>query len=170
MAAAYDFHRTHDALRGTLGANRKSKAFTLIELLTIVVLMSILTSLMVQRFSATTAKAKKAALVHNLAVLRSQLELYQNIHHGKNPEIRANKLPQLTHATNAAGEIGMPGPGFPFGPYLYVLPENCCAESNEGVPVAVPGKVPTGVVGTTAGWQYDETTGNIWPNNPDFFE
>ena len=146
------------------------KAFTLIEVLIVVVIMAILAAVIIPQFSTATSDAKRSALEFNMHTLRSQIELYK-VHHGSYPTITAGDLPQLWQATNSAGDIGTPGLSYPYGPYLTSgIPANPYNNSSTVVAVATPGEKPTAVVAGGAGWQYDETTGGIYPNNPEFFE
>ncbi|GAB4138479.1 MAG: hypothetical protein Kow0040_25870 [Thermogutta sp.] len=146
------------------------QAFTLIEVLIVVVIMAILAAVIIPQFSTATSDAKRSALEFNTHTLRSQIELYK-VHHGSYPTISNNDLPQLWQATNAAGEIGTPGSNYPYGPYLTSgIPANPYNNSNKVVAVATPGQTPTAVVAGGAGWQYDATTGNIYPNNAEFFQ
>lgn len=146
------------------------KAFTLIEVLIVVVIMAILAAVIIPQFSSATSDAKRSTLEFNTHTLRSQIELYR-VHHGSYPTISNGDLPQLWQATNAAGDIGTPGPSYPYGPYLATgIPANPYNNSNRVVAVATPGQRPTAVVAGGAGWQYDETTGNIYPNNPEYFQ
>ncbi|MGQ9913905.1 MAG: type II secretion system protein [Thermogutta sp.] len=146
------------------------KAFTLIEVLIVVVIMAILAAVIIPQFSSATSDAKRSALEFNTHTLRSQIELYK-VHHGSYPTISNNDLPQLWQATNAAGDVGTPGPSYPYGPYLTSgIPANPYNNSNRVVPVTTPGQTPTGAVAGGAGWQYDQTTGNIYPNNPEYFQ
>jgi len=41
-------------------------------------------------------------------------------------------------------------------------------EPSKVTAVGTAGKKPTGVVGALGGWQYDATTGAIWPNNSEY--
>jgi len=146
------------------------RAFTLIEVLIVVVIMAILAAVIIPQFAASTSDAKRSALEFNMHTLRSQIELYR-IQHGQYPTISNNDLPQLYNATNLAGEIGTPGPNYPYGPYLANgLPPNPYNNSNKVAPVSTPGQKPTGVVSGDYGWQYDESTGAIWPNNPEYYQ
>jgi general secretion pathway protein G len=145
--------------------------FTLIEVLIVVMIMAVLAATLIPKIAVSTNDAKQSALKHNMSVLRSQIELYCNDHVGKYPVIGDGGLPQITGATNAAGQIGIAGPSFPFGPYLVgPVPPNPFDDSNHVTAVAQPGKEPSGVVGTAGGWQYDETNGSVWPNHPDYYK
>ena len=53
---------------------------------------------------------RQARLNHNLHVMEAQLEIYRAQHLNHYPTIQSNGLPQMTSATNTAGEIGAPGP------------------------------------------------------------
>ena len=86
------------------------------------------------------------------------------------PAITNNGLPQLTSSTNAAGDIGIPGSQYPFGPYILESPMNPYDGSKKVTPVAVPGQKPSGMVGNLGGWLYDQANGAIWPNNPECYQ
>jgi len=149
---------------------RERHAFTLIEVLIVVVIMAILAAVIIPQFASSTSDAKRSALEFNMHTLRSQIELYR-IQHGQYPQLTNEDLPQLYNATNASGEIGTPGPAYPYGPYLAnQLPVNPYNNSNKVAPVNTPGVKPTAVVSGGAGWQYDQSTGAIWPNNPEYYQ
>lgn len=142
----------------------RQSGFTLIEVLIVVVIMSVLAATIIPQFSATTDDAKESAQLFNMHTLRSQIELYR-IHHTAYPDLDvAENLGQLTSATNAAGTIGT-GDGFPFGPYITAeIPENPFNSDN-----TVVAGTGDDVVAGGAGWQYDKSTGGIWPNNTEYF-
>jgi hypothetical protein len=105
-------------------------------------------------------------------VLNSQIEIYRMDHLGKYPTVQENSLLQLTKATNGAGDgdIGASGTNFPYGPYVREeLPANAFDGKNAVTAVATPGVKPTAVAGSSGGWQYDATTGAVWPNNPEYY-
>jgi len=138
--------------------------FTLIEVLIVVVIMAVLAATIIPQFSASTDDAKDSSQQFNMHTLRSQIELYR-IHHSAYPAITDGKLPQLTSATNAAGTTGT-GDTFPFGPYVTdEMPNN--PYNSDNTVVAGDGSAR---VGTTGGWQYEASTGGIWPNNAEYFE
>ena len=60
-------------------------AFTLIEVLIVVVIMSILAAVILPQVSSSTNDAKEAQLKHHLHLLRSQIELYRTQHLGELP-------------------------------------------------------------------------------------
>ncbi len=151
------------------------RGFTLIEVLIVVVIMAVLAATIIPQFSSSTQDAKESSLKFNMHTLRSQIELYKLHHNGKYPDVIGDAttgyLPQLTKATNVNGEIGDPGPNYPYGPYLdNDIPVNPFDGKNTVTQVNLGGQKPTGGSGTAGGWQYDPNTGAIWPNNPEYYE
>ena len=144
--------------------------FTLIEVLIVVVIMAVLAAVIIPRVNDPTTSAQESVLKQNLSVMRSQMEFYRIDHLGKFPTIQNGGLPQLTRATNSQGAMGLPGPDYPHGPYIVQLPPNPFDQPDKVTAVAVPRQEPTGVVGTLGGWQYDETTGAVWPNHAEYYQ
>ena len=143
--------------------DRGRKAFTLIEVLIVVVIMAVLAATIIPQFSSSTQDAKESQLSFNTHTLRSQIELYKVHHLGSYPVITDADLPQLTGETKADGTVntGASDPDtYPYGPYVdSELPKNPFNDLNT---VAAG----TGAAGTGAsGWQYDVNTGGIWPNH-----
>jgi prepilin-type N-terminal cleavage/methylation domain-containing protein len=136
------------------------KAFTLIEVLIVVIIMAVLAATIIPQFSSSTQDAMESSLKFNTHTMRSQIELYKLHHLGAYPTITNNTLLQLTNPTNINGVTGEPGPDYPFGPYVRdQLPTNPFNDLN----TVVPG---TGTPGDgSSGWQYDVRTGGIWPNH-----
>lgn len=147
---------------------RKNRtAFTLIEVLIVVIIMAVLAATIIPQFSSSTEDAKSSALDFNLHTIRSQIEMYKVHHLGQVPSL-ADFAQQMTEQTNVQG--GFTG-DTPYGPYIQgQIPANPFNNSNELVAVATAGTVPTDVVSGGAGWQYDETTGGFYPNNPEWYE
>ena len=142
-------------------------AFTLIEVLIVVIIMAVLAATIIPQFSQSTDDAKLSAVDFNMHTMQTQIEMYRFQHNGDYPALDSI-VDQLTKATNVNG--GLTG-DTRFGPYMQEIPNNPYNESNEIVSVATPGTEPTGTVeGGTAGWQYDQTTGRIYPNHDDYYE
>ncbi len=141
------------------------RAFTLIEVLIVVVIMAILAATVIPRLGSTTDDAKKNVLKSTTHSLRTQVEVYKN-HHGEYPSLEANGLPQLLTTTDVAGNEDPDGP---FGPYydteLPPNPVDLCGDV-----YATSSDPPTGPTSEGKGWQYNQATGGIWPNNPGHWE
>lgn len=138
--------------------SRTRQAFTLIEVLIVVVIMAVLAATIIPQFSSSTRDAQENTARFNAHTMRSQIELYKAHHLGTLPSI--GDLPtKLTSATNAQGTVGATGTSFPFGPYMDEIPMNPFNNRNDFA-------AGTGAAGTgESGWQYDASTGGVWPNH-----
>jgi len=146
------------------------RAIALLDTLIVVTIMAIIAGAAIPHYEASHRDAMESSLQHNLATLQSLVELYRATHLGRSPKLTGNTLPQLLAATNEQGDIGASGPAYPLGPYMVVMPPNAFDLSDKVTAVAVPGARPTGVVGSLGGWQYDELTGQVWPNNIQYYQ
>lgn len=144
--------------------NAKRTAFTLVEILIVVVIMAILAATIIPQFTASTKDAQEATAVFNLQALRSQIELYKAQHGGTPPAT----LDKLTSRTNSAGATGTDAATYPLGPYMLRLPEN---PLNGMAAIDVISAYPPSAAGAaTAGWLYHSTSGNIYLNHADFLD
>ena len=142
------------------------RAFTLIEVLIVIVIMAVLAATIIPQFSSSTKDANESSLNFNLRTMRSQIEVYKAHHFAVYPTIQDGALPQLTGATNARGTIGQAGPDFPYGPYVdNELPANPFNDSNQ-----VTAGSGAAFIDDGTGWQYDVSTGGIWPNNAEYYQ
>ena len=108
----------------------RRKAFTLIEVLIVVVIMAVLAATIIPQFSTSTKDAQENTAKFNAHTMRSQLELYRAHHLGNFPTV-ANFAEQLTKSTNAAGAVGTAGTNFPYGPYMEEIPYNPFNNKND---------------------------------------
>lgn len=150
-----------------MNTKRGCSAFTLIEVLIVVVIMAVLAATVIPQFTSSTKDAQNSTVEFNARTLRAQIELYKAHHNGEYPEIKDGSLPQLTSRTNASGTAGTDEKAYPYGPYVSEIPKNPFNNSSSIVPVATAGTPPTAPVGDN-GWQYDGTTGGIWPSHTDW--
>ena len=135
--------------------NARRRAFTLVEILVVVVILGILAAIVIPQFSTAAQDSKESALKQDLFRIRQQIELYNNHHDGSYPTL-ANFINQMTLRSDISGDTAALGTdGYQFGPYLQKMPNNPFTDT---VPVG------DGAVGTSA-WYYDETTGHIAPND-----
>lgn len=134
---------------------RRHRAFTLIEILIVVVILGILAGIVVPQFSSAADDSRDSALKQNLLRMRAQIELYRQDHNGIYPTLDGF-IDQMTAASDASGNTASVGtPGFNLGPYLQKMPRNPYTDT---IPIG------SGAVGSSA-WFYDETTGHIAPND-----
>jgi general secretion pathway protein G len=131
---------------------RRRPAFTLIELLIVVVILAILAAVLIPLFADSTHDAKHGTAVANLRTLRGQIACYMAQHHGQ-PPIDLAKLLQKTDIDGNAGSD--------FGPYLQSLPVN--PFTNKSTVTATSGNPPTTASASPdRGWLYHAASGNAW--------
>jgi prepilin-type N-terminal cleavage/methylation domain-containing protein len=140
----------------------KRNAFTLVEILIVVVIMAVLAATIIPQFTASTKDAQDSTAVFNLQALRSQIELYKAQHGGTPPAT----LDKLTNRTNSSGTTGTDAATYPLGPYMLRLPENPLNGKSEVE--AITTYPPAAAGATTAGWLYHSTSGNIYLNDAAF--
>jgi prepilin-type N-terminal cleavage/methylation domain-containing protein len=114
--------------------HRRESAFTLVEVLIVVVILLILVSVVMPQFAIATRSSQERALGDTLRYIRSQIELYAGQHGGIPPGFpngdtfaaasATTFVMQMTHSTNAKGQIGPASEVYPFGPYLKQIPTN----------------------------------------------
>lgn len=140
-------------------AKAHRSAFTLIEVLIVVVIMAVLAATIIPQFSSSAQDAKVSALEFNLNSLRTQINLYQVHHAGQLPQISNGTLPQLTSYTDVNGNIGTQGGAYPYGPYMANgIPPNPLTGS---VAVTACTTFPPTAASGNGGWLYNPSTGQI---------
>ncbi|MCZ6697395.1 MAG: type II secretion system protein [Planctomycetota bacterium] len=110
----------------------KRIAFTLVELLIVVVILGILAAVVVPQFSDASGDAQLSSLSTNLQTIRGQIELYRLQHNSSYPTSNATLVTQLTTQTDISG-----GSGTDYGPYLMSMPNNPFDNKNS-VAAALP--------------------------------
>ncbi|MDP6544786.1 MAG: prepilin-type N-terminal cleavage/methylation domain-containing protein [Phycisphaerae bacterium] len=131
--------------------NRNKTAFTLVEILIVVLILGILAAIVIPQFTNAAEESKLSNLMSNLQSIRAQLELYK-MHH--NEVYPTNINTQLTSKTDSDGTIN---PAGAYGPYLHVFPSNPFIED------------PAEAIKTSGaggeGWSYTAATGVILANS-----
>lgn len=146
----------------------RRSAFTLIEVLIVVIIMAVLAATIIPQFSSSTSDAKDSSLKFNLHTIRSQIEMYKVHHTGKVPAL-ATFVDQMTKPSDINGSTTS-GVNMIYGPYFQgEVPANPFNGKNTLVAVGTAGAIPTAVVGGGAGWQYDESNGGFYPNNSEYY-
>jgi general secretion pathway protein G len=145
---------------------QKRGAFTLIEVLIVVVIMAVLAATIIPQFASSTDDAKASSLKFNLHSFREQIEVYKLQHNGSTPAINASSLPGLVYATNSSGVnngVTTPDATHTFGPYIQggALPPNPYDGKNTVSQTAV---FPPTATTAAGGWLYEPTIGQIAAN------
>ena len=138
------------------------RGFTLVEVLIVVVVLGILAATVLPQFTSASSDAKESAVVQNLQVLRSQIQLYRYQHDGKLPAEGQTTEAKLTDAllkrTDIDGTVNTTGGAF--GPYFVgLLPPNAF-NNLRTVRVETADAAADGATG----WIYNSSTGTIRAN------
>ena len=137
------------------------RAFSLIELVIVVVIIGIIGAIAIPRMSRGAAGAADSALVGDLAVVRSAIDLYKAEHGGDLPELSSFEDQLTTYSDPLGNTNATKDSDHYLGPYLREIP-TLKVGSNRGQSAIVNSQG-----GSSAGWVYDETTGEFFANLPD---
>ncbi len=114
---------------------RREGAFTLVELIIVVLIIAILAAIVAPRFSGASEIAGGSALLQDLRYIRQQIQVYRAQHHGVSPgypggdpdaaPTEADFVAQMTNPTSSDGSVGSSSSQtFRFGPYMAEIPIN----------------------------------------------
>lgn len=169
----------------------RQKAFTLVELLVVIIIIGILAAVAIPQFGGSSNDAKLSSLKEDLRTMRSSIENYNVDHSNVYPGIvkthRATAagspaahsstadafLKQMTCYSDADGNTcAEKNASFPYGPYIKrAIPDN---------PLVATGVTASGVTVTTdtvrlsadssptTGWKMSNQTGEIIANSSDY--
>jgi general secretion pathway protein G len=136
-------------------------AFTLVEVMIVVVIMSIVVGAVIPQFTDSAKEARISGALMNVSLMRKQLELYKQHHNGSYPA----RLGDLALRTDAAGNVGTSS-AHVYGPYIREVPINPFTSSAKVTPTASnPPSTASGAV--DAGWFYHAASGGVWIDNAD---
>ena len=137
------------------------RAFTLVEILIVVIILGILASIIIGLFNNTSKDAGFSALKDDLRTMRSMVQLYL-AQHGTYPAL-ATFEPQMTLYSDVSGNTNSTRTTtYPYGPYLLRLPPLPVGTEKGKTTVTAMSSYSAGF-----GWQYDPTTGKLRANCPD---
>jgi general secretion pathway protein G len=127
-------------------ARQRSHAFTLIEILIVVVILGILAAIAIAGFSGATSDAQASCTASELQKIRRHVGVFQ----ARNSE----RLPAVTAGDGTWGEV--------IGPdYLMSAPINAWVGNGNGK-VIVFGTSPDTAYQTNYGWIFNPATGDIY--------
>ena len=140
----------------------KNSAFTLVEILIVVIILGILAAIVIPQFTEASNDARSSAMQSDLQTVRSQLELYK-VQHNEAYPAASTFVSLMTSRTNSAGTVGTDPNNFPYGPYLQKFPTNPFISGTSA------GNVSTGTATVpgdgTSGWYFETDAGIFSPND-----
>ncbi len=143
---------------------RRTRGFSLIELVIVVVIIGIIGAIAIPRMSRGAEGAADSALVADLATLRSALDLFATEHGGRYPALAQLPTALTQYSNEAATTIGNKdgATGVIYGPYMRAIPALPVGaqKGDDGFALLSGGYTAAG----NAGWLYNATTGEIRAN------
>ena len=125
---------------------KRARAFTLVEILIVVVILGILAAIVTPRFAEATSQAQEVATADQLTKLRRMLAMYY---------ARSNsQYPSITAGVGTWGELLTQG-------YMRQPPVNGWVGGVPGQTIIFGSSADTGYQ-STHGWIFDVATGNVW--------
>ncbi|MCX5689846.1 MAG: prepilin-type N-terminal cleavage/methylation domain-containing protein [Planctomycetota bacterium] len=129
------------------------RAFTLVEILIVVVILGILASVVVPQFASATQDAQQKATFDQLLKLRKALDVYYVRNY--------NRYPTVIEGDGTWGEIAVAGTT-----YLREKPLNQWVGGTNAGRI-VYGTGPATSFSSDFGWIYDPATGSVWASSYD---
>ncbi len=152
-----------------------ARAFTLVEILIVVVLLAILAVIVLPSLSKGTTMAKESALASEIGMLRRFILVYASQHlevapgypNGDTSASPSGDIfrDQAMLSSNAKGQTAAVGTsGYPYGPYLSRIPENPF-NGKDTVETLANGQAFPAAADDSHGWICKPETGEIRPDN-----
>jgi general secretion pathway protein G len=150
---------------------RRAGAFTLVEILIVVVLLAILALFVIPMVSGSVMAAKESAVSHDLNMLRRYVQIYAAQHleiapgypngDRSQPPTEQAFVEQITLSSNTNGQTAPVGtPAFPRGPYMQMVPVNPF-NHKDTVQVLADGDAFPANADDSHGWIYKPATSQV---------
>lgn len=160
---------------------RKNSAFSLVELVIVIVILGIIAAIAIPRISSGSRNAGESALRADLASLRNAIDWYYGEHNNKfpgqltdgsnAPDTEGAFISQLTLYSNVGGTVtDTKNSAFPYGPYVRGSFPASPIGDNKGKATVTVVNQDGPLVATPAdgkGWVYNTKTGEIIANTDD---
>lgn len=125
----------------------RHKAFTLVEILIVVVILGVLASIVVPQFASATSQTQEVATLEQLTHLRRALAVYNVRNNSASPAINSGDGTWAELLSADYLRMGAPANGWIGGPHARDI---------------VIRATPDTGYHRNYGWIYDPATGNIW--------
>jgi len=124
----------------------RGRAFTLVEILIVVVILGILAAIVIPQYAAATDQAAESTTIHDLQKLRRAIEVYKAKEH--------NSVPSVVAGNGTWDVIVSPD-------YIKSAPTNAWVGGSNSRIIVIDSS-PDTEYQTDYGWIFDDTTGDIW--------
>jgi prepilin-type N-terminal cleavage/methylation domain-containing protein len=144
-------------------AGKSSRGFSLIELVIVVVIIAIIGAIAIPKMSRGAQGAGDSALMQDLSILRSGMDLYNAEHPTKPLDGTATAAGVTAALTQYSDALGNTNPTksnvFIYGPYVKQVPALPVGSGAEKGSITITGPAAATTAGTvtTAGWLFTGT-------------
>ena len=149
----------------------RSRAFTLVEILIVVMIIGILAAIAVPKFSNASQSARESSLKEDLQHMRTAIGVYKS-QHGSNPgypggdtaqtPTSACTSDQLTLFSDTLGNTSATSSStYRWGPYLNLIPVNPINNKSD---FKILADTDAFTPDDSTGWLYQPSTGLVKPN------
>lgn len=156
--------------------NRKSRGFTLVEILIVVIILGILAAIVIPQFTDASTEARKSSAASTLHTIRSQIELYKVQHDDRVPVLVdyataadgaatwTNMMRYSNQTATTYSDTKDATNGVIYGPYFQQPPVNPVTNSSKVriADAAVEDNHTEATPVDNYGWVYVSTTGEIY--------
>jgi general secretion pathway protein G len=154
-------------------AARRSRAFTLVEILIVIIILGILATIVIPQFTSASHQAKENSLRDDLRFMRSQVGLFKAEHRDVPPGYPGGDRTVAPTATDFEDQMTLSTDGycatnpvrtpvFKYGPYLSRMPANPINNLTTVIVVANGAALPP--PDDTTGWIYKPQTQEFMAN------
>lgn len=151
-------------------------AFTLIEILIVVIILGILASIVIPQFSNASHITRENTMKEDLRYLRSQITVFRFQHRDISPGYPGGStgstptatdfIDQMIHFTNDfCATSAAPNPAYPYGPYLSSMPSNPLT-GQSGLWVVTGSTMPAPDANQPYAWIYNPELQKLIANTP----
>jgi len=161
-------HARPDWHRAARKPPRWQEAFTLIELMIAVLLLSMIAMIVLPKVISASQDARESALLSDLQTVRTGVEVYRNEHNARGPHLdergeldSEHFVERLVGRTFPSGLVAKYGP---CGPYLHKWPENPFSDKSARQAIKF-GWTAASPRDNTTGWYYNVDTCLVYPNS-----